>query len=756
MTSSTSNSSGTRTFANVLAVLMPVWILGGFFLLLDRVAFNDHADLVALWDKKVFENEPRVVVFGNSIAKRDVNAEILAEHLDIPKNKVTVLTVPDSGGSLWYAALKNRVYAQGVIPDMVIVVSDLSSVLGVEPLTEEDHRNLMVQLSDEEPLLSEKAFAGQSFRWLKLRQHRGDLRQYVLHTIRDYAVGGVFAQNKNKLALKGRAEVIPALDRVFQADNVDWDLHQRVIPIVEAPDYLGLPDLPSPRESLLPDIVKLANDHGSSFVFVRTPLAPGNTDDTHSPQKERDTVSLLNEMKAGYVDMRTLDLRDRHFEDRVHMNRSGSHLFTKAFASALVELGAMSSLELPPAVLPVTLRDIARNGTPPAPPSLGTVQEDSIFCRYEAPLNNPLQFDFERLGAAGLDDHSPFRLRNDGLPFEITPTLTDEPTCHNQAVLNNNTVVFSPKRTKNANSNALSFVNNLDLETSKRGFWIYPGTDVTLRFADAWDGSPELFTIKVTSEAFSAATGTPTIRYNEDEATPLPRSGNRHKLSLSPAPPNGEWSVTIASPADGPYLLLQGLVVGEGFGASTIIGTTADSRGVAIRLIGGMHTEGIKPVYPEEPPPLFTPEKIRRGNRMSALYKVPTFSYISDKATKNRTPFGNSCSPIRIAENDRIISSPHHTCVDVNARGRGRMCHQEDNIYFSASDNTYPGSNERTYELRLDTDRQCLRAWWLYPQDRLSSAHHRMSSPDSVMGSNASSLTRFGLRPTTSMSRSFE
>lgn len=723
MTSSTSNSdSGKKTFATVLAALLPLWIIGGFFVMLDQVTFDDHQNVIRLWDKKIYENTPSVVVFGNSIAKRDITVEILAKELGLPKNKVQLLTVPDSGGALWYAALKNRVYAQNVIPKLILIVSDLNSGLGVEPVTEEDHRNLMSQINYEEPLISDKVYAGQQFRWLKIRQHRGDLREYILHQVRDYAVGSLFAQNKSKLGLKGRAEAIPALERVFAADQISWDLHDRVIPIVEEPDFTGLTDLPDAADSFLPDLVQLAHDHGSAFIFARTPLSPGNTDDTHDPTKERDTVLLMNDLKAGYLDMRSLDLRDRHYEDRVHMNPTGAALFTSAIAEAIIDLGALDDTELPPAVVPVIVSKISRQGEPPALPSVLSVDKTETPCNFIAALSSPIPLNFPSLITAGYELTTPFELSVDGEVLSSAHELLEDNSCSSQVVLGTNNLLLSPRRVKDAEPASLSLQHSEVLpiiHDENKTYWVYPGTTVTFEFEQAWDGDPNTFSISLVSEAFSKAQSEPTIQYNNDPSIPIPAAGNRHKIELNPTAPIEAWTISIHSPVDGPYLALQGLTIGYGYGAALIIGSTADNRGAAIRLIGGVHDQGVRPEYPEEPPPIFTPNQIKRGNRMSALYTVPAFTYISDKATKNRTPFGNSCSPIRVAEDGRIISSPHHTCVDVNARGRGRMCHQDDNIYFSASDPSYPGTNNRDYTLVLDPDRQCLRAWWLYPQDRL-------------------------------------
>ena len=82
----------------------------------------------------------------------------------------------------------------------------------------------------------------------------------------------------------------------------------RVIPVVEYEGGGSAPPLPSARNSYIPDIMDLVNENGARFVFVRAPLAPGNTQDDTSAEVDRDAVAYLNEVGAGSVDLRTLGL----------------------------------------------------------------------------------------------------------------------------------------------------------------------------------------------------------------------------------------------------------------------------------------------------------------------------------------------------------------------------------------------------------------------------------------------------------------
>jgi hypothetical protein len=56
-------------------------------------------------------------------------------------------------------------------------------------------------------------------------------------------------------------------------------------------------------------------------------------------------------------------------------------------------------------------------------------------------------------------------------------------------------------------------------------------------------------------------------------------------------------------------------------------------------------------------------------------------------------------SPLRVLEDGMLLGPPHSLHSDIASLGRGRYSHWQGNIYFSASDNTFPATNRRRYTL---------------------------------------------------------
>jgi len=61
-------------------------------------------------------------------------------------------------------------------------------------------------------------------------------------------------------------------------------------------------------------------------------------------------------------------------------------------------------------------------------------------------------------------------------------------------------------------------------------------------------------------------------------------------------------------------------------------------------------------------------------------------------------------SPAILLEDGRPIGPAHASHSDVRNRGRGSFSHWSSALYFSASDNTDPNENGRTYTLRINRD----------------------------------------------------
>ena len=183
-----------------------------------------HGGTAKFIEDSLRQHRPEVIVLGNSLANTDIQPALLARRLGLPPKKVQRYSVPNSLAPHWYAILKNRVYANGRQPRVVIVLSDLQSLVAVRPRSEASYLNLATQLGDSEPVIDAKLGRG-NFGLERVRENRGRVRERSLTMVRNASIN--LLQN-GTLSLEERARDKQALDRTFDDRNVDMRLHQQV------------------------------------------------------------------------------------------------------------------------------------------------------------------------------------------------------------------------------------------------------------------------------------------------------------------------------------------------------------------------------------------------------------------------------------------------------------------------------------------------------------------------------------------------
>ncbi|MEL6908532.1 MAG: hypothetical protein AAFP22_24185, partial [Planctomycetota bacterium] len=137
------------------------------------------------------------------------------------------------------------------------------------------------------------------------------------------------------------------------------------------------------------------------------------------------------------------------------------------------------------------------------------------------------------------------------------------------------------------------------------------------------------------------------------------------------------------------------------------------------RLVGGRYrTQTLTSRYAAPPPPLRSPDRepAQTGNGWG-WFEVAGWRFLSDRATRDVTPWASRCSPIRVFEDGVALPRHHETCEATARFGRGRVCHDDAGLRFTTPDRTDPATNGRRYTLGLDPARSCERARWIYPGD---------------------------------------
>jgi hypothetical protein len=299
--------------------------------------------VVGMIERSLAQNNPEVVILGNSLSNTDIQPALLARRFGLRKNKVQRFSIPNSIGAHWYLILKNRVYANGYRPKLVIILSDMQSALAVTPRSEASYLNLSVHMSDFEPIVDAKLGA-RNYALERIRQNRGKVRERALTGARNTVVDLLVRQSVHSGSDKTTEA---ALERVFDASKVDMRLHNNVIPIFAQTKKLQPFDpasLPLPEDSFLEEITTMVAANGGRVVFVRppmSPLLPPELGDTVLPEVEPQVVALVDALDGTYLDTRSLPFEATHFHNVDHMNDEGARAYTEALARVMRDLPGM-------------------------------------------------------------------------------------------------------------------------------------------------------------------------------------------------------------------------------------------------------------------------------------------------------------------------------------------------------------------------------------------------------------------------------
>lgn len=343
--------------AAVLAGLLPVLVAAGALGFMEQVRTADdrtqeanvgvvlngkrlHEPLLAAIDQLLDRTDPEIVVLGNSIANTDFVTREFARALDVPERRIAKVSIPNTMAAHWFVVLKNRVYARGHRPRLVLVVSDLQSLLVTRPRSEASHVALSIQRGASEPELDAKLGA-RLWALERARENRTVARDRLLTFLRNRFVdvwrGEAWSDSRATDA---------ALARVFADERTDHRLHRRVIPIFDETklftasydvDTLGRVD-----EGFAPDLLRVVREHGGTLAYVRPPLSP------RLPDRIGDLVpdALAAEVPGAfaaqghrYLDLRGIPTSASQFQNLDHMTPEGGRRFTRILADVVRALG---------------------------------------------------------------------------------------------------------------------------------------------------------------------------------------------------------------------------------------------------------------------------------------------------------------------------------------------------------------------------------------------------------------------------------
>lgn len=328
-----------RLFTLFIPFLLVILTASGI-LIPERYNFAYPAPLGPKFDpiikteqRTVIEHEkPAIVLVGDSVLEEGVDAEQLSKTL---RTSAMRTPIPGSGTAAWYLFMKNVIFEADHRPDYVVILFRITMLTIPQYRTGGKYFYLLDDYArQEEPVVSDLAFIhlmnpvekfaakyipAYSAR-VEIREDLDNLLRYRIPALADCArsctddaVGSIFGREVDPIALNLAQE--DAAKLLYAPEEKDFNRQ------VET--------------SLLPHMIKLAKENGTTLIFVRTKVyGPTNpalkqyTSDLDAYLAAQDGVILLDFEN----DPRILQ---EYYVDSLHMNPLGKQEFTKILAAEL-------------------------------------------------------------------------------------------------------------------------------------------------------------------------------------------------------------------------------------------------------------------------------------------------------------------------------------------------------------------------------------------------------------------------------------
>ncbi len=631
---------------------------------------------------------PDILAVGHSKTTTDIDPAVMRA-TQTPPAEFGVLQAYGSTAPTWYAMLRYRVFEQGLRPRLVLITADVPSMLSTRP-SGRSLTTLSEQMPAADAVLAEKALGGHPL-WVRFQGQRVVWREGATIAVRDAVVEALFAAPG-----EGHARAEGALALVFAAEALSGTAQAHAVPVVEV-EREREPKV-MPADSLVPDLVAIAQANGAKIVFVALPFAPSAArPDQVDAERERLLIELLNASGAGWVDLRGLALSDADFLDDLHLNRRGRKTLSAALLAALSQSGALEDGPIAAAALPQRPSAVRREGQPdPLPDLVPRLREAP--CGWDAAAPELASWSEPALTAAGWPrEAAPLTLVMDGTPRRRRVRRAElGPEClgayaHFGAGFSWSSAAEGEGVPKVAWNETVPMV----LAGGQEVWWVPPGTRLVLDVAEPW-GEEELV-VNVKARVFGEGAGE--LEVPGTGRLPL----GDEELSLRGAAPAGSWRVILSSPSGGPALLVEHLGLGEGDRRELVV---AQATAGSVRLFDDVTlVEGGAALSADEPKNVGKSYVITLAPALSALG--------NDRLTESgRLP----CSPLRVADAEGTLP-----VVKVNELRSGAAGSAASRGLLSF--NPPVGRAGEGFRLKLDTDRRCRGTrYWIYPGDQLQSA----------------------------------
>lgn len=669
-----------------LAVLGPIVVVGVAWRVLAVEETVEIGPLAQEFDKRVeAARGANVVVIGASFAHSDFDKAALSAAISPSAKPALILSSPSSSAPVWYAMLKERIYAHGLKPELVIIPVSVPTALTVRLLPTQAGR-----LTEQMPVLDDVVLA-RSYgalvpaRVQQVLDRRATLRDPLLEQFRTAFPRLFFGADRTAVDNAGTA--------VFGEQHASADA--RAIPVVEARAAAAQDTsmaVEDPEASYLEDLANLVEEHGGQLAIVLPPQAPGTAGTRlYAPAIEGALVEWANRRGVGWIDLRTIGWDATHFSDELHMTPEAARTFSTMVGERLAAMGALTGEKLAAAVLPLVPASVRRVGDPPPLPAI-TVEPGKEPCVETIKVPGLEFLGWAQTGKVAAGIRSPLAVWEGDTLLE--PKDGGQGCAGSWRQKDN---IVARRRAADGPPLRVAWSESVPDRAGKDEFyWVFPGTAIEWAFEQPWSttaGAPT-----VVGEVLAFGTGAAELVVG-DRAAPFVSAGQRLRATIPAPTAAGAWQVAIRSPVGGPFLLVRRLRVEAGSESTPIVSDPPERQ---VDILGSQNQTV------EGAPPAVGPFKSGKGDT-TGWFVVPRLSY------------GN-CTPYRVWKGDRPLDRATLGPRNGALPGIGGTRQVGDKLFFALSEGA-PGE----LRVRLDEDRSCLAAatkgggvsTWLYGGDHL-------------------------------------
>jgi len=577
-----------RVFSSVLA---PVLLSAGWiaWLVWFAAAAPGTSERAKEIDTQLDQRRPEILVLGNSAANRGIDPDQLGELLG---RRAHAVTIAATLAPTWFVVLRDRVYARGLEPDVVIIADTPPGMLAVEPFSENLHAKMLELASAPDPVRAraeaDKTPLQRSVSTVSIASSR--VRETLIDGLRNGVVGLLFApEGEAPLLARGNMTADAAAEAVLQAGGIraagpegalalDLRQHQDVTAIEHT----------SASESFVKDTIDLVEEHGGTLIYVHLPRRSGVLDEV-TFESRANLVDYLNEREVWFVDLSVLPHGEGLFADNNHLLPEGRALLTEILATRIADSGALEGGPFAAASVPSERATVTREGEPAAVP-LGRLERRDA-CTFE--IETPELLAAPALAALRVPTTPLVAYQNDR---PLRRTAVDEPGCTGTFVSLADRIVIHPVAALGANerlSVGLDPAVPQRAEVERRplaqlaavspaaegvaAWWVYPGT--TLVIEDPMS-PPVPLPLALRSSALVVVAGRAHPRFSvQGKRARYFRDGRLLRSTATEVAGDEPLTVAWVSPPGGPILLVRDLVLGSGDEPRYVLGS-ADTAGV--------------------------------------------------------------------------------------------------------------------------------------------------------------------------------